>query len=82
MLNVLRTLQVMEIIANWHPDNSSVPPRYYDSICRFDYTTEWHKAMAYRDAEVRWLRVCHRLAVCVVVCTHLGTRTDGSSAMR
>jgi hypothetical protein len=43
----------MEMIANWHPDNSSVPPRYYDSICRFDYTTEWHKAMAYRDAEVR-----------------------------
>jgi hypothetical protein len=43
----------MEMIANWHPHNSSVPPRYYDSICRFDYTTEWHKAMAYRDAEVR-----------------------------
>lgn len=44
--------QLVDIIQNWHQDELKPPPRHYGSLCRFDFATEWHKAVAYRDAEV------------------------------
>jgi hypothetical protein len=36
-------------------DDATVPPFHFDSICRFDYQTEYNKAIAYRDAEVPFI---------------------------
>ena len=35
-----------------HADDASVPPFHYDSLCHFDYQSEYDKALAYRKAEV------------------------------
>jgi hypothetical protein len=47
------TVNVMDMIKNWNPDDISVPARHYNTICRLDYQKEYDKALAYRDAEVR-----------------------------
>ena len=41
----------MDVIANWNPDNASIPPVHYDSLCHFDYRTEAEYAMNYRQAD-------------------------------
>lgn len=51
-LNISMCTQLVDIIQNWHQDELKPPPRHYGSLCRFDFATEWHKAVAYRDAEV------------------------------
>jgi hypothetical protein len=45
--------QLMDLIEHWNPDDSAIPPRHYNTMCRFNYQTEYSKALAYRDAEVR-----------------------------
>lgn len=45
--------QLMDLIEHWNPDDSAIPPRHYNTMCRFNYKTEYSKALAYRDAEVR-----------------------------
>jgi hypothetical protein len=47
-----KTYPMKEVLDNWNPDDNSVPPFHYNSLCYFDYQTELDKAMAYRDAEV------------------------------
>lgn len=42
---------IMDIINNWNPDSTDIPPMHYDSICRFDFQTQLEIATRYRDAE-------------------------------
>ena len=44
-----------DVIDNWNPDDTTVPPFHYNSICYFDYQTESHKVLNYRDAEVPYI---------------------------
>ena len=39
------------LLDNWNPDVTDIPPMHFDSICRFDYQTEFNKALNYRNAE-------------------------------
>ena len=43
-----------EIVENWNPDNTEIPPFHYDTLCHFDRQneTEYNYAMNYRRAEV------------------------------
>lgn len=43
---------LLDIIANWNPNNVTIPPHHYHSLCRFDYQTEYDKALQYREADV------------------------------
>jgi len=42
---------VMDLLNNWNGDNTEIPSMHYDSLCHFDYHTEYDKAQAYRKAE-------------------------------
>mmetsp|Transcript_20564 Transcript_20564/g.20683 ORF Transcript_20564/g.20683 Transcript_20564/m.20683 type:complete len:836 (+) Transcript_20564:269-2776(+) len=42
---------VMDLLNNWNADNTDIPAFHYDSLCHFDYKTEYNKALAYRKAE-------------------------------
>lgn len=42
---------IMDIISNWNPDDTDIPSMHYDSICHFDYQTQYDIAERYRDAE-------------------------------
>lgn len=39
------------LLDNWNPDDTNIPPMHFNSICRFDYQKEFHKALNYRNAE-------------------------------
>lgn len=43
---------IMDILGNWNMDDTAIPPRHYNTLCRFDYQTEYDKALRYRDAEM------------------------------
>mmetsp|Transcript_63876 Transcript_63876/g.144099 ORF Transcript_63876/g.144099 Transcript_63876/m.144099 type:complete len:414 (+) Transcript_63876:361-1602(+) len=43
---------ILDVVKNWNPDVTEIPPRHFMSICRFDYATQLDAARAYRDAEV------------------------------
>jgi hypothetical protein len=45
------TYDMKRVLDNWNPDVTDIPPMHFESICRFDYQTEYGKAIAYRDAE-------------------------------
>jgi hypothetical protein len=45
------TYDMKRLLDNWNPDVTDIPPTHFDSICRFDYQTELHKALNYRNAE-------------------------------
>lgn len=47
-----RQYPIKSILDNWNTDSAVIPPRHYDAICKFDYQTEYAKALAYRNAEV------------------------------
>jgi len=34
-----------------YPHTQNIPPRHYESLCRFDYRTELSKAKTYRERE-------------------------------
>lgn len=46
---------ILDVTANWNPDDVNIPPKHYASLCRFHYEKELDKAMAYRKAEVPFL---------------------------
>jgi hypothetical protein len=45
------TYDMKRLLDNWNPDSTDIPPTHFDSICRFDYQTEFNKALNYRNAE-------------------------------
>ena len=50
-INYPITYDMKRILSNWNPDDVTIPPINYDSICRFDFQGEYEKALAYRNAE-------------------------------
>lgn len=48
---------ILDLIDNWNPSNisSSFRPAIYQGICRFDFKTEFHKALNYREAELPFI---------------------------
>jgi len=46
---------VRQVIENWNPDDTRIPPMHFDSLCHFDYETEYHKAERYREAELPFI---------------------------
>jgi hypothetical protein len=43
------------LLDNWNPDDTTIPPFHFNSLCYFDYNTEKQKAFNYRDAEVPFI---------------------------
>mmetsp|Transcript_43704 Transcript_43704/g.98807 ORF Transcript_43704/g.98807 Transcript_43704/m.98807 type:complete len:211 (-) Transcript_43704:989-1621(-) len=43
---------IMDVVKNWNPDVTEIPPKIHSSLCRFDYVTQLDIARAYRNAEV------------------------------
>lgn len=50
---------MLEIIKNWNPDSTEIPEFHYDSLCHFDYNTEYQKAENYRKAELPFVLYNH-----------------------
>ncbi len=46
-----KTYPIMDIVSNWPPDQTALPPRHFHSLCRFDFKKDLATALAYRDAE-------------------------------
>ena len=42
---------IMNLLNNWGTDDTEIPPTHYNSLCYFDYHTDYDKAMNYRNAE-------------------------------
>lgn len=40
------------ILDNWNPDDTTIPPFHFNSLCYFNYQTELDKALNYRNAEL------------------------------
>jgi hypothetical protein len=40
------------LLENWNPDDTTIPPYHFNSLCYFNYQTEYTKALKYRNAEV------------------------------
>ena len=49
------TVSMMDMITNWNPDDATIPPKHYNSLCRFDCQRDYAKALRYRDAEVPFI---------------------------
>jgi len=49
------TVSALDILTNWNPDDATIPPKHYNSLCRFDYQRDYAKALRYRDAEVPFI---------------------------
>lgn len=47
-----KTYPMKDVLDNWNPDDNTIPPFHYNSICYFNYVTEYQKALNYRQAEV------------------------------
>jgi len=43
---------LVQILVNWPPDDATPRPNLYQGLCVFDYTKDYDKAMAYRQAEL------------------------------
>lgn len=54
MENYPMAYSMPDIVSNWNPDNTDIPPFHYDSLCHFDHSNETQLAYAmnYRRAEV------------------------------
>jgi len=46
---------IMDVISNWNPDDTTIPPKHFASLCRFHYQSELSAAKAYREAEVPFI---------------------------
>jgi hypothetical protein len=46
------TYGIRDITDNWNADDTQIPPVHFDSLCHFDYVTEYHKAERYQRAEL------------------------------
>lgn len=47
-----RAYPIKDLLDNWNPDDTTIPPKHYDSFCRFHYREDKAKIEAYRKAEV------------------------------
>ena len=47
-----RLFRLLDVLRNWSPNNVSVPPQRYSSLCRLDFRTDYAKALRYRQADV------------------------------
>ena len=47
-----QTVPMVELLNNWNPDDTAVPPRHYNTLCRFDYQRDYDLATRYQEAEV------------------------------
>jgi len=47
-----KTYPMKALLDNWNTDDTDIPPFHYNSLCYFDYQTEYSKALAYRNAEL------------------------------
>ena len=43
---------LLEVIANWNPENTSIPEFIYQGLCVFDFELDYEIAMTYRQAEL------------------------------
>ena len=43
---------LMKVVENWNPENTTVPAAIFNGLCMFDYQDDYEKAMTYRDEEV------------------------------
>ena len=50
--NYPKAYSIMDIINNWGADEHDIPNMHYDSLCHFNFETEFDKAMNYRNADV------------------------------
>jgi hypothetical protein len=48
---------MMEVLENWPPDDTTPRPSIHQGLCVFDYHTDYDKAMAYRNAELPFVVV-------------------------
>ncbi len=46
---------IVDMVANWNPDDIAIPERHYNTLCRIDYQKDYEKALRYRDAEVPFI---------------------------
>lgn len=46
------SVPIMDMVANWNPDDIAIPARHHSTLCRLDFTKDLAKALRYRDAEV------------------------------
>jgi len=46
---------VVQVLDNWPPDDTTPRSHIYQGLCVFDFETERHKAMNYRKAEVPYI---------------------------
>lgn len=49
--------KTVDILRAWNPDETTPPPVLHQSICVFDFTKDYDKAMAYREASLPFLVV-------------------------
>ncbi len=49
--NYPKAYPIKSLLDNWNTDDTNIPSMHYDSICKFDFNTEYNKAMNYRRAE-------------------------------
>lgn len=44
-----------DVLDHWNPDDTSIPSFHYNSLCYFNYQTEYQKALNYRNAELPFI---------------------------
>lgn len=48
---------LLKVLNNWNPDNTTIPPQIYNGLCIFDYQKDFDTAMTYRNAELPFVVV-------------------------
>lgn len=43
---------LLKVVENWSPENTTVPSKLFNGLCTFDYERDYDKAMTYRNAEL------------------------------
>ena len=43
---------LIKVVENWNPENTTVPSAIFNGLCMFDYQKDYDKAMTYRNEEV------------------------------
>ncbi len=54
-----KTYDMKKVLDNWNADDTTIPPFHYNSLCYFDYKTEFTKALNYRNAELPFVVYNH-----------------------
>ena len=52
-----KAFSMVDILKNWNPDNTDIPPQHYDTLCHFDYQDPKQLKLAYeyRGAELPFI---------------------------